>query len=374
MGLSSLHISRWSGPDRDRSRAAVLICEDGSLAKVRREHVSKVCVSCGAEFYTLARREHLTSVCASCKQVLKVCECGREWYDKRYPKDEEGRSKPVYCPSCGLEYEGDKRSVVSRFSEASRRRLMQTLAQLKKGIQPCFVTLTYPDSWDGHNSPDEWKKSLKRFEERFRRAFPGACYIWRREVVDRKSGERFGELSPHYHLLVFGVEYNRLRAFVPGQWYEAVGTKDPKHLAAGTQVAKVISRRGIMSYASKAVGVTMSSEMGKQVQAAVLEDAEGPVSLGRWWGCVLVENFESLLSEVVEYILEETEAVRVVRAFRRLAQLRSRDYPSLLAFIDGAWLKKNLARLAVPDEGMRCYRASGRRYDVSFSVFMGAGQ
>jgi hypothetical protein len=367
MGLSTLHISRFSGSDRDREQAAVLICGDGSLSKVRREHVKKECLSCGKTFYVLSRRAHLVHVCESCKVVTKTCECGHQWHEKRWPKDDEGNPKMCFCPSCGLEYRGNKRQAVTRFSEGSRRRLMQTLAQLKKDVLPCFVTLTYPDSWEGHKEPDEWRKSLKRFEERFRRAYPEGSYIWRREVVDRKSGERLGELSPHYHLLVFGVEYNRLRAFVAQNWYEAVGTGDPKHLAAGTQVAKVHSRRGIMSYASKAVGSVMSAELGKMCQA------QG-VSAGRWWGCVLIENFERWLSDVTEYILEEVEAVRLVRAFRRLAKMFSRDYPSVTAFIDGAWLSANFGRIAVPVEGVRSYRATGRRYDMPFVEWWSGAQ
>ena len=92
---------------------------------------------------------------------------------------------------------------------------MRSLAKLHKDVRPVFVTLTYPDSYDHYDDPDRWKRDLQAFEHRFKRAFPDGCYFWRLEVVDRKSGEHVGVLFPHYHLLVFGVEYNRLRAFVP---------------------------------------------------------------------------------------------------------------------------------------------------------------
>lgn len=247
---------------------------------------------------------------------------------------------------------------------------MQTLAQLREWVRPNFVTLTVSDPWTGHSNPKAWREAQRRFEERFRRAFPEGCLIWRRDTIDRKSGERKGKLSPHWHLLVFGVEFNRLRSWVPVQWFESVGSNDPEHLAAGTQVARVHSRNGIMSYASKAVGVTMSREMGKQIQSET-DSLEGEhVSLGRWWGIVGVENFYKFLSDVKEYILEETEAVTLIRYFRKMAKIKGRDCPSLFAFINGKWLLQYFSKLAIPMTGKKSYRSTGRPYDKSFSEWL----
>jgi hypothetical protein len=237
-----------------------------------------------------------------------------------------------------------------------------------------------------------WKTTLKRFEARFRRRFGAGAYLWRLEVVPRKSGERLGELSPHYHLLVFGVSYAQLREFVPVAWYEAVGTGDEKHLRSGTRVERVKSRRGVMAYASKAVGRTMGAEMGKTIQAQA-----GRV--GRWWGVAMRENFEAVISAVKALDLTEQEAVHLLRAFRRLSSRLDlgewdgenyipvncpfgrrtirppgRDYPSLTAFIDGAFLLLCLPRIAIPDPGRGFYKATRRPYEQTFSEFVGGAQ
>lgn len=240
---------------------------------------------------------------------------------------------------------------------------MRYLAQVKKTILPVFVTLTFPDSWEGHDNPEEWKVTLKRFEARFRRAYPNGAYIWRQEVIDRKSGARLGELSPHYHLLVFGVPYAILRRWVYRAWYEAVGTGDTKHLEAGVQVSKIKTRKGIMRYASKTVGKVMVGELGKLTQI------EGGSS-GRWWGISIRDNFDTFLSGVKEYILSELEAVRALRLFRRLAKLRGRDYPSLYTFIDGAWLLLNLPKMVLPVMESGSYRVSGRAYTMRMSEYI----
>lgn len=354
MGLSSLH------KRTQLIQASAEIYESGSLATVRREQEQKECLKCGRPFKALVRRSPDKHVCRSCETVKKTCkECGAVWLGVRWPKDSEGNAKLEGCPKCGVVYDGNKRQAVTRFSANSRRRLMRKLATVKTGELPSFLTLTFPDSWSYHDDPGEWKRVLKRFEARFRRHFETGAYIWRLEVVPRKSGERIGQLSPHFHLLVFGVSYAALREFVPVAWYEAVGTGDEKHLRAGTQVARVRSRRGVMSYASKAVGRVMGAEMGKTIQAQA-----GRV--GRWWGVAMRDNFDAVVSAVKALDLTEQEAVRLLRAFRRLSHVPGRDYPSLTTFIDGALLLLLLPRLAVPDPGRGFYRATRRPYEVAF--------
>lgn len=356
MGLSSVHIR--SQGSRELIPARVSICSTGSLASVRREHLKEVCLSCGRE-YEVPRRKAGRCICISCQVVTKDCSnCGHTWKAKRYPRDAEGRLADN-CPNCGTPYDGNKRKGIRVFSRASRRRLMRTIAQLSRKVLPVFVTLTYPDTYAYHREPQRWKADLRRFEHRFRRAFPGGSFIWRLEAVDRKSGERLGEVSPHYHLLVFGAQYAQLRAWVPGAWYEAVGTGDAEHLAAGTRVERVHSHRGVMSYASKAMGSTMSAELGKMCQA------QG-VNVGRWWGVVVREAFEALLSVVEVFELGEDAAIRLIRLFRRMIKAYSRDYASLTALIDGQWFKGRVPELAYPCERVKIFKASGRREGVPF--------
>lgn len=355
MGLSPMHIrSQVSGKTIS---ARAVVSSQGSLASVRREHVTETCLSCGREYETPARRAG-RCICVGCQVVTKVCECGHTWKALRYPRDAEGNLVDN-CPSCGREYTGNKRGGIRVFSKASRRRLMRTIAQLRRDVLPVFVTLTYPDSYTHHADPVEWKADLRRFEHRFRRAFPGGSFVWRLEAIDRKSGERIGQVSPHYHLLVFGCEYAKLRGWIPGAWFEAVGTGDERHLMAGTRVERVRSHRGVMSYASKALGYTMSAELGKMCQA------QG-VTVGRWWGVVVRDAFQALLSIVEVFDLEDGAAVRIIRLFRRMINAYSRDYPSLTALIDGSWFRGRLPELAYPVERIITYRATGRRINEPF--------
>lgn len=295
----------------------------GGLAKVTREQVEKVCPSCGATFRVLKRRASYIHLCSRCRGVV------REW----------------------------KRGDIHQFSVGSRRRLMRLLATVDRDIRPCLVTLTYPDSYEEYDNPDAWKRDLRAFEHRVRRAFPGGSFIWRMELVERKSGVDIGKVKPHFHLLVFGCAFQALRKFVPTAWYECVGTGDIHHLNAGTQVSQVHSRRGMFRYASKTVA-NIPGELGKDSQA----QGEG---VGRWWGLCVRKAFEVVQSAVHVVELVEQQAVRVVRAFRRLSHGIGRDLPSLTAFIDGGWLTQHLGALAEPVISKNSY-ISGRRYDTPF--------
>jgi hypothetical protein len=235
---------------------------------------------------------------------------------------------------------------------------MRLLATLDSDTRPHLVTLTFPDTYSAYQKPEDWKRLINVFQMRFSRAFPEGSYIWRLETVERKSGLHKGEIFPHFHLLVFGVEYNRLRFWVPGAWYETVGTGDIHHLNAGTQVARVLSRNGVFRYASKTVAEKMSRELGKTVQAL------GKV--GRWWGIAFRENFSRFISPAEDLEIEDSEAVNLIRYYRRFSKRFGRAYSRLTVFIDGAWCLKNLVRLLAPGGGKNSFRATGRRYDVPF--------
>lgn len=285
--------------------------------------------------------------------------CGRCGKPFTVPQWEQERHQ--CCRTCRRELAGGEEPVrgeVTRFSEDSRRRLMRLLATLDSETRPHLVTLTFPDTYMEYQNPEDWKRILKAFEMRFRRAFPEGSFLWRLETVDRKSGVHIGEIFPHFHLLVFGIEFNRLRFWVPGAWFETVGTGDIHHLNAGTQVSRVLSRRGIFRYASKTVAETMSRELGKAVQAL------GKV--GRWWGIAFRDNFNQFLSPTEELEIEDGESVQVIRYFRRLSHAFGRAYSRMTTFISGAWLVKNLVRMVAPGAGKNSFRVTGRRYDVPF--------
>lgn len=341
MGLSTHHISPLLEHPLVKGvvqPARVEVYVTGGLAKVMRKTWIKTCVKCGEEFTVEARLAYHVDKC-------RMCRIEQDRKDK------------------GLEPTW-KREKITTFSRDSRRRLMQTLAKLDEAVRGLFVTLTYPDTYAYPDDPERWKRDIDAFAKRFLRQFPDGCFVWRMERVDRKSGKRFGELMPHFHLLVFGVSRGDMRQFTPKAWWEVVGTGDPAHLKAGTQVKPVLSRKGIFAYASKGMGHVMNGELGKEKQA--MGDGD---YCGRWWGIVGRENFEVLLSKVVEHVMEDPEAVRVLRAFRRLAHLHGRSYASLSAFISGAWLERRLAELAYPiiTSGRLC---SGRPIDQPFYEWM----
>jgi len=207
---------------------------------------------------------------------------------------------------------GGTRGKITTFSKASRRRLMQTIAKLRRNAYPTFVTLTYPAEWP--SDPTEWKRHLKVFRLRLGRKFPGVCFIWRLEFQKRGA--------PHYHLLVWGAPYGKLLEWVSLAWYQVVDSGDEKHLRAGTRVERIRSFKQVMRYASK--------ELGKVSQ--VVNEYHG---VGRWWG-VFGRDFLpwAVLSRLQ---VHDADVDRFMRWLRRFAGLPARSYKSLSVFADGSF-------------------------------------
>ena len=211
---------------------------------------------------------------------------------------------------------GGPRSTITTFTRASRRRLMRTVARVRKSALPVFVTLTYPGEYS--DDPTVWKRDLKVFWQRMARRFPRAAFVWRLEFQRRGA--------PHFHLLVWGVRYAELRAFVPVAWYEVVGSGDDKHLRAGTRVEHIRSHNQVLRYAAK--------ELGKVVQVTLTD-------VGRWWGVVGREH-RMPWSVAVPWPITDRDAIQYLRWLRRLAGVRARAYKSLTVFADGSFWEKKL--------------------------------
>jgi hypothetical protein len=212
---------------------------------------------------------------------------------------------------------GGRRGDITTFSRQSRRRLMQAVAKVRRELVPTFVTLTYPAVYS--SDPTEWKRHLKVFWQRMKRKFPTACFFWRLEFQKRGA--------PHFHLLVWGVDYKSLLSWVPSAWYEVVASGDEKHLRAGTRVERLRSFRSALRYASK--------ELAKVDQAS----ADGYHGVGRWWGVY----GRGLIPWAVRlrWAAADGDVVQIMRWFRRFAGLRSRSYKSLSIFCDGSqWAEK----------------------------------
>lgn len=221
---------------------------------------------------------------------------------------------------------GGKRGAIGGFSFASRRRLMRTIARVKRDAKlPFFVTLTYPNKFP---SPIESKRHLDNFAKRLRREFSDIGFLWKLEPQGRGA--------PHYHLLVWGVQETDLFYYVPFAWYEIAGDRDRDHLLFHMGclknqhcVSEVRSWRGVWSYASKYLGKTFE---------VAGWDCIYP---GRFWGVVNRENIP-FGDDMVMYVTEK-DARLWMRYQRRFGKLKSRNYSSLTTFCDAdQWVKNFL--------------------------------
>lgn len=219
---------------------------------------------------------------------------------------------------------GGKRGPIKGFSVQSRRRLLYTIAKIKREAElPCFVTLTYPGEFP---TVERAKRDKKVFEQRLVRAFGKAGLIWKLEPQQRGA--------PHYHLLVWGVEESKLFGWTLENWFEIAGNGDINHLLfhagalRGSEpcVQKVRSWRGVWSYASKYLGKTF-------------EVAEwGNKWTGRFWGVVKPENIPFGEEIIIDVPLKEV--IVAMRYQRRFSGIK-RSGNSLTIFCDATqWAEK----------------------------------
>jgi len=204
---------------------------------------------------------------------------------------------------------GGIRGSISLFSRQSKKRLMNLLATIERTEKPLFVTLTYPEAFT--TSADVWKNHLERFYKRMARKFPGSSFIWKLEPQKRGA--------PHFHLMVWGVEYIPLRRWISDAWYQVVGSGDEKHLHAGTSVEEVRSWRGVMSYASK--------YMGKIFDSPMMSDL-GWDNPGRFWGVKGRENLPQVVADEIKGLTDQ-QVYDFFRLMRRYAGIKGRSYRSL---------------------------------------------
>ena len=213
------------------------------------------------------------------------------------------------------------RSIITKFSRASRKRLLHTIGKLQRDTAPLFVTLTYPFNFP--REPAIWKHHLKTWAARLKRLYPKTAFIWRLEFQKRGA--------PHFHLLVYGIDtpLQQLRKWVSISWYEVVNSNDNKHLVAGTNVQQMQSFRAIMGYASK--------ELSKLSQSSISRIY--PNGVGRWWGAYFRKELP--WAETASIDITEKNAIRLIRFMRKFAQIKPREYSSLTILCDSElWFKK----------------------------------
>lgn len=206
----------------------------------------------------------------------------------------KGRKHPGTAPPPGA-----SRGVVSTLSKRSRKRLLRKLASIdhdKLHCMPLFVTLTYPGTWPA--DPKQWKRDLDNICKRLQRRFPNAAIVWKLEPQQRGA--------PHFHLLLFNVPWLD-RDWIAQAWYDVVGSNDPNHLLAGTEVRRVRSWRGVLSYAAKYV-------------AKVNEELPtGWENVGRIWG---IRGAKNLPITIVRFMIGHREFFQLRRQLRKLMKAR----------------------------------------------------
>lgn len=160
---------------------------------------------------------------------------------------------------------GGIRGVITGFSRASRRRLIDLTARLDTdGVRKTFLTLTFSDI----HTPEETKAALKRFTMRLRRAYPNFSAIWRSERQERGA--------IHFHLICFNLPY------IPQKGLQSVWEDCTKEARSIIHIKLLNSSRAVMNYVSKYIA--------KQDDAdAVFTSLDKPTyqhATGRHWGYI----------------------------------------------------------------------------------------
>lgn len=154
-----------------------------------------------------------------------------------------------------------KRGAISGFSRSSQQRLRVLTNSLGDDLPlPLFVTLTYPGEWPGEGA--RWKRDLDAVLKLLTKWTDKATIIWKMEPQERGA--------PHFHLAIFTEKFMGPK-WLARKWYRIVGSKDRRHLRAGTGVERARSRRGSLAYMAKYIGKAFVAP-------------EGWEHVGRYWG------------------------------------------------------------------------------------------
>ena len=193
--------------------------------------------------------------------------------------------------------------TIQKFTKRSRQRLMRKARTMNKGQMriwdknqqkrvtikkslplPYFVTLTYHRNM---KNPEQGKKDLNTFLQRFRRLSKYFAYVWKMEPQKRGA--------VHFHLAFFipdevfpaawrglrklRVEWLRMR--ISAAWNEIAEPGDNTHLQAGTNVRTVDNWKQFLAYIFK--------YCGKEI-----DNPWKDMDTGRFWGFSYNLDFEAL--------------------------------------------------------------------------------
>ncbi len=193
-----------------------------------------------------------------------------------------------------------KGSIIDGYSRESRNRFLKFLLSIdyEKMGAPLFVTATYPGEY--LNDPRVWKRDLKTLVERLKRRFPNCIVIWRLEPQKRGA--------PHFAMFIWGCEEFETREgkkLFSKMWYEIVGSKDERHLRAGTNIQQETDIKKRIFY--------MAKYITKKEKGGEKQEFDYPV--GRYWG---VYNKEGLSINIEQIEIDKEIFYRTKRIIRKM--------------------------------------------------------
>lgn len=160
------------------------------------------------------------------------------------------------------------RGAIKELSRASRARLAFVAANTDVEFRT-MLTLTYPQVYP--NDGKEVKTHLYQMLRELKKVCRGTDYLWFLEFQRRGA--------PHIHILLDypmpakADDKKSLRKHIAWLWFGIAGTKDQKHLLAGTRMEALRSPEGGAHYAVKYASKTAQKIVPDAFQ-----------NVGRFWG------------------------------------------------------------------------------------------
>lgn len=194
---------------------------------------------------------------------------------------------------------GSKRDEITRFTKASRLRMLKFVATIDYTSvrASSFLTLSYPPECECRTFAARTRDRfliMRKIEDYHDDQISG---LWRTEWKVRLSGPTKGNIAPHVHLLLFKVKYIPRGLLVA--WWKAVihSTIDPV-----VDIRRAVGKRGAAAYISKYCGKVESTCL---VNASYLHNRTG-----RHWGYLRRHHIPRWPEEEIESPTEaQTEFV-----------------------------------------------------------------
>jgi len=207
---------------------------------------------------------------------------------------------------------GGIRGTVTGFSRASRKRMIEFMAQIRNPGAMLFLTMTFDDSVLA-TLDENLDKMFEAFRRRFERKYPNWSALWRMEEIDRKSGDYVGLVVPHYHFIIFTGENHEksslealsqsFLAWGRDAWHEITASTNPDHIVHGFDVSPLRNRKQAYYYTSKYVA----------------KSSDKSVRTGRRWG--RIGGFDCSVSQEIR--LDEEEYIVFRRLIKRWLKTRA---------------------------------------------------